>query len=315
MSLTRKLERDRLLADLRQVERLLGDADRDDYLGRLALEERRDELRAMTLEAGEAAGTASAALYFGGTPVVGSRGIESGFGGTVVSKFQDLVSKLLIEQRSGLGQRGPLPAHDDAKLHITGVVRGSFGFVLEELQSQPSMFDSELKGAVTKAVRILEAFGDSSEQSFEEALASADPRSLVAAKDLFSLLSSNGASLRLVTETQQLSFGELELERAQQRAITSSVNEIEETIDGVLGGILPEQHTFELKNAGTRGVIYGRVTKDISSEELETLLATHLNKPVTVTVRVRQAVRRDEVARETFLLRALSGRAARPTGV
>jgi hypothetical protein len=66
---------------------------------RLSLESRRNELIAViegyTPHEEQAA---SAALFFGGRPVAGNRGIESEIGGLAVTKFQDLVAKLMARE-------------------------------------------------------------------------------------------------------------------------------------------------------------------------------------------------------------------------
>jgi hypothetical protein len=76
----RRLEQDQLAADLAAVEELLASAPAGDVLGRLSLTERRDEVRAALAETGakgELEGRT--ALFFGGAPVIGSRGIDADF--------------------------------------------------------------------------------------------------------------------------------------------------------------------------------------------------------------------------------------------
>lgn len=307
MSASRRIEAKRAAAELAAVDSVLSAIDANDYFGRLSLEGRRAQLLEQLSDSAELADEtlASAALFFGGSPVFGSIGIESGFGGAAVSKFQDLVAKLLIDDREGLGQRGPLPAHEDAKLHITDVIRGSFGFLLEEIDHETSLWDTPLKAAVTKATRVLEAFADQNEEAFEQILEVTDQRSLATANDFFSLLASNHATLRLVTGAEEMLVDSASVERATQRALTSTVAEREEEQLGVLSGLLPQTHMFELLGQ-TGDVISGRVTRTISTETLSEMLAGMLNKQVAASLKVREVLRDGVVARRSYTLVSLT---------
>uniref|UniRef100_UPI00261B29EC hypothetical protein n=1 Tax=Dokdonella sp. TaxID=2291710 RepID=UPI00261B29EC len=136
MSSLRKLERDFVHADFVAVSALLNQLSDEDVMSRLSLEARLEELRQRIAQFGAepTAPMASASLFFGGRPVVGGRGIESEFAGAAVTKFQDIVAKVLAHETRGLGQRGIVPNKGAATLHITNIVRGSFGFLLEEVQ-------------------------------------------------------------------------------------------------------------------------------------------------------------------------------------
>lgn len=317
MTVSRKLARNRAAADLASVTAVLSRLQPDDYFNRVGLEGRRQELEAeVAQQADEAHDTAaSAALFFGGGPVVGSQGIESGFAGDAISRFQDLVAKLAIEERGVLHQRGPLPAHEDAKLHVTGILRGSFGFHLEELHPLVGLFDSPLKNAVAKATRIIEAFSDANEDAFEQALEATDPRSLAAAKSFFALLGSSNATLRLETANEKLEVNLPAIERAIERADSSHVEEDEETVSGRLAGLLPNTHMFELNVADVREVLSGRVSKGISKELLATLLQRYLNEPVLARLVVRRVYRREDLVRTSYALQEVSPPSAEATAI
>ena len=154
---------------------------------RFGLEARLDELRKTLaeLEAAKDEPTASAALFFGGKPVVGSQGIESEFSGAAVTKFQDLVAKVLAQQTGGLGLRGTVPNKAASTLHITNIVRGSFGFLMEEVNPQQQIVDTSLKGAVKQATVLLDAFGEPDEEQFRSAVEVIDERVLDTAREFF----------------------------------------------------------------------------------------------------------------------------------
>jgi hypothetical protein len=307
MSASRRIQAKRVAAELSSVDSVLSTIDANDYFGRLSLEGRKTQLQEQLSDSIASAEetSASAALFFGGAPVFGNIGVESGFGGMAISKFQDLVAKLLIDDREGLGQRGPLPAHEDAKLHITGVMRGSFGFLLEEIDQEASLWDTPLKAAVTKATRLLEAFADQNEEAFEQILEVTDQRSLATANDFFSLLASNHATLRLVTGAEEMQVDTAAVERATKRGLTSTVEEHEEEQLGVLSGLLPQTHMFELLGH-TGGVISGRVSRTISTETLSGMLAGMLNQPVIASLKVREVLRDGVIARRSYTLISLT---------
>lgn len=317
MSVSKRLLARRNKAELSSVQSILSTLGEEDYFGRLSLESRMQDLQGEIADADKTSSDtrASAALYFGGQPVMGSTGIESGFGGAAVSKFQDLVAKLLIDERDGLGQRGPLPAHDDAKLHITDVLRGSFGFLLEEVGLEDDLWGSPLKGAVAKATHLLETFSDQNEEAFEQVLETTDQRSLATANDFFALLAASNATMRLVTEDDEMQVDAAAVERARQRALTSTVSEKEEIVDGLLGGLLPQAHMFELLVPPSSDLIAGKVTRAIGSEELAGMLTNLLNKPVTATLKVRQIIRSGSVTRTSYTLTSLESRSDEPERV
>ena len=111
MTSPRKLERDFARADIAAVSSLLDQLGDEDVMARFGLEARLQELQTAIAQLGDEPEepTASAALFFGGRPVLGSRGIESEFGGAAITKFQDLVAKVLAHETGGLGMRGVVP--------------------------------------------------------------------------------------------------------------------------------------------------------------------------------------------------------------
>ncbi|HEU0046036.1 MAG TPA: hypothetical protein VFQ43_00360, partial [Nitrososphaera sp.] len=167
-----RLKREHLTAELATLDALLGTLPNDDLLGRLGLQSRRDEIISELNQIREIVGeAASIALFFGGRPVFGCKGIEASFGADAVSKFQDLITNVWgTADRGGVGSRGPLPASDLSKLHITSLLHGSLGFLLEEIEPQDRLFDSPLKKAADRAADVIAAFADENEQSFSAIL-------------------------------------------------------------------------------------------------------------------------------------------------
>jgi|LakMenEpi03Aug12_release.lakeMendotaPanAssembly.Ray.scaffolds.fasta_scaffold44857_2 uncharacterized small protein (DUF1192 family) len=119
MSSMRKLERDFAHADAAAVNGLLAQLGDEDVMARFGLEARLADLQAeiARLDAAGDEPVASAALFFGGRPVLGQRGIESEFAGTVITKFQDIVAKVLA--RWVTPRPSPTPAWSMRSSRIT----------------------------------------------------------------------------------------------------------------------------------------------------------------------------------------------------
>jgi hypothetical protein len=314
MTSLRKLERDRTRAELASVEALLDQLSDEDVMMRLGLEARRGELIAAIQDFDERGETgASADLFFGGRPVAGSRGIETEFAGNAVTRFQDLVAKLLAREVGELGQRGVVPNKDAATLHITKVVRGSFGFRLEEIEPQHEMVRTALKNALDNASQLLRAFAEPNDEKFQEAVEAVDNRIVSTARDFFELMRNSGATLRLVAGESDNSFSPQAVAMAAERAGTTEVEEAEERVEGELGGVLPDAHQFEFRAVGPRGTIRGKVDRALTPEELAVFNLRFVNVPARVQLQVRRVRRSGLIVRESFTLLKLEPRESAAT--
>lgn len=305
MSVLKKIERDRLSGELASIEKLIASLTDEDVVTRFGLEERRDDIvEQLASIAGATDGAASVALFFGGKPVISSIGIEAEFGGSAVATFQDLIAKLMV-QDSGLAQRGPVPNKGAATMHITNVVRGSFGFLMQEVQDQVPLLDTPLQTAVDHASKLVIALGSEDEQYFEEVASEVDPRALQTAGSFFTLLRQNAATFRLVAGGQDHAFGGNQIALAAARATSTHVDEGYESVDGQLAGTLPDGHVFEFR--GSTGTLYtGKVDKSLSSDMLLNWNLQHLNAPATAEFRVRRVIKDGVTVRERFTLLSLN---------
>lgn len=304
MSSLRKMQRDFIDAELAKVIALLAELGPEEVMARFGLEERLEELRQSLaeLEKLPPESTASAALYFGGRPVIADRGIESHFGGEAVAKYQDLVAKILAAQESGsLGQRGVVPNRTAATLHITSVTRGSFGFLLEEVSPQQPMIETPLKEAVDQATRLLDAFGEMDEERFRTAVEAIDQRVLATAGEFFGHLRQACATFKVVTGEQEKSFDLAAVTRAAERATSTAVDDAPEDLRGYLAGVLPDSHLFEFKD-NEKGLIRGKVDRALDAAQLKNFNLNLVNVEAVARVNVRRIRRNEAVVRESFTL-------------
>ncbi len=304
MTRLKKLERDFASADIAAVNGLLAQLGDEDVMTRFGLEARLEELQRNLAALDDVADepTASAALFFGGQPVLGARGIESEFGAAAVTKFQDLVAKVLAHENGGLGQRGVVPNRGASTLHITNIVRGSFGFLLEELHPQHQMVETSLKAAVDETTRLLDAFGEPDEEAFRTAVEEIDERVLGTAREFFSLMRQRGATLRVVAGDRDNSFGAEAVARAADRASSTVLKDGEEVIAGQLAGVLPDAHQFEFRAGGDRGTLRGKVDRALTADQLGRFNRDFVNVNGNGRFHIKRVLRNDVVVRETYTL-------------
>jgi hypothetical protein len=305
MSVLDKLKRDRLSAELVSVERMLATLTDDDVFMRLDLEERRNELKAWSEQVSRDPETAaSVALFFGGRPVVAALGIEAEFGGSAVTKFQDLLAKIMM-QEFPLGQRGPVPKKGAATMHITNIVRGSFGFLMQEMQPQGALIGTNLSSAVESATRLMVALGAPSELDFQDIASDMDQRTLTTAAEFFGLLRQNDATFRIVASGQDRSFTRADIAAALDRAGKTVVDEFDQDLPGQLSGTLPEAHTFEFRSY-TGDLYNGKVVKSLTADVLAQWNSTHIGLSASAKIRTR-VVRKDGApVRYSYTLLGLS---------
>jgi hypothetical protein len=235
---------------------------------------------------------ASTALFFSGRPVAGNRGIESEFASKALGTYQDIVTKLFALRSNGqLGERGVVADRDLSRLHVTGIVRGSFGFLMEDAHNDDDAIVPVLKGAVDDSARLLGSFVEEDEEHFETAIVDIDNRVLQTVKSFFDILSKDSATLRIISGESERNFDFIGIARAAERANATRVEAVPESIAGRLQGVMPEKHEFELKTDGR--TLAGKVVASIPGEYLSSLF----NK------QVRAEFSRTDVFRGTRLVR------------
>jgi len=261
----------------------------DDPVGEYQIEKRKSsieaELKALTAAQER---KASVALFFGGKPVLGSRGISADFAGHMLEYFQDLVSRAFASNELGsLGERGPIPKRQATDLMVTQLTRGSFGFVLDELSDQAVLEDTALKAMVEEIVTIVEKVASSNEIDFEEVAEQLDPRMLISLKNFFVTLDTAEATVRLVDDVADITLDQPAVHRARLRTEATSIDEADLLIEGVLVGFLPEHRKFEIQ-VGQTLTLYGSVSKEAAEQYAQLVARGENPERQTWQVRIRQ---------------------------
>ena len=262
----KKLNIDSLSSEVTTLNELLLSArESGDIVGEMQLEHRISELSSKLNSLKEenlSDNSASVALFFGGQPVLGSKGIAAEFAGTALEQFQDLISKVFANNEVGdLGERGLVPFKVNSELMVTGLARGSFGFVLDEMSDQVQLESSQLSHVIDKAAILLRDSAAQDDAVFESILEDLEPRTLIALRDLFKNLDSSKATLRVVEKELDFTLDGPSIHRAKIRTEATSIEESTTEIEGTLVGFLPEHRKFELAdNAGN--LYYGSASKE-----------------------------------------------------
>jgi hypothetical protein len=301
----KKLKIDSLSSEIATVKDLLVSAiNSNDIVGEMQLNYRLKMLAQHVEEIKESSlgnNSASVALFFGGQPVVGSRGIAAEFAGIALEQFQNLIGKIFATNELGeLGQRGKVPFKAHSELMVTGLARGSFGFVLDEMNGQVQFESSQLTYIIDKAAHLLRDTAAQDEAVFEALLEDLDSRSLIALKEFFSNLDSNKATIRVVEQDLDFTLDGSAIHRARIRTEATSIEEETSEILGTLVGFLPEHRKFELRDSLGR-IIYGSATKD-AVEQFEKATETAIGKKCLVKVTIKTVAPLNRPAREVVRL-------------
>lgn len=265
-------DKEHIEAEISGLDLLLASLPEDDFLGRRSLESRRKKL-VSDLEqlADQIEKRARVALYFAGAPVIGSQGIETDFGTTALSNFQDLLTKVWASSgQANLAPMGPIPDKSASMLHITSLVQGSFGFLLEELDERGEpLFETPLHVAADRVVGYLSDFADESPEKFEAAIEEVDPRVFKALRAFFLPMKRREATLRIVEGDIDKKFDRPAIDRAWSRLEAAEIDEEHVEHEGRLLGLIPIGRRFEFEADDRPTIIKGKVGEQFSQTYLQ----------------------------------------------
>lgn len=297
--------RQRLDAEAAGLRHLLANVRPNDVMGQFSLNSRLREVeRELASIAAERGTRAEVALIFNGKPVAGAAAIDASFGSKAIDQFQRTVATAFAVQASDgrVGQRGPTISSEMAALHITGVLHGSFGFVLEEIDPRGDQWtESALKAAADAAVSLLERVSSPDEADAELALEEVNDRLFVNIRDFVKLVHDNQATVLIAEHEKSVELNNIAIARAYDRVANASIIDEELILRGVLQGVLPAARRFEFMGDGFN--IKGKVARDITEEYLKTLESDPMvGHMVTAIFRKRTVRDTTSAVRETFVL-------------
>lgn len=269
-----KIHRDALRGELASVQTLIDRLDPSDRLGAISLRKRlnilQEELAAIEHEVRN---VANVALVFDGGPVKGSSAIDADFAGQALQDYQELLTKIVSSADIGrLAERGPvlLRHQNQARMNVTALVHGSFGFVLEEDGAdQAQMFESPTRRAVSDLTDLLSGLVSEDHRWFDEKVQDLDIRVFQSLRRFVETLHRAHSTLKLAEEDRELSLDISRVERAHQRVTQVDIEEDTEALEGELLGIVPIQRRFDFRRNDNGEFLSGRVSENLSADYLE----------------------------------------------
>lgn len=271
-----KVHRDALQGDIASIRALLERVGGGNALSAASLRKRLAKLEAELQELDdEPDNTADVALIFDGAPVQGSSAIDADFAGRALQEYQELLTKQVATANfGGMAERGPVrqQAHAEARMNVTALVHGSFGFVLQEARAdEPPLFPSATKQAVEEIAGLLADVTSPNEAPFEERLVLVDARIFYTLKRFVSHLHKAGSSLRIADRERELKLTPEGLGRAHERLKDTEVVEVDEVVIGELLGLVPIQRRFDFRREDNGEVVQGKVSQNLSRDYLDRL--------------------------------------------
>ena len=256
-----------------------------------------------------ARGSASVALVFDGQPVVADQDIRLDFATQALDAYQKVVAlKLEASMSEELRSTGRLPGSDMSRLFIRDLVRGSMGFVLEELPAaQTELVPTPLRRAVEETTALMRVLSSSEDEiNFNEALSTSQGRLVLAVQRFAKILFDARASAAIYDDEHSVSMSTAGIQSLHARLSDVSVEESEAELGGTLLGILPDSHQFELSIPATSETVSGPISDDLAVRYLRSPdIAEMVMRDVIARTRVFKTFRRGLLLKQQTILEDL----------
>ncbi|MDQ1186097.1 hypothetical protein [Agrobacterium larrymoorei] len=226
-----------------------------------------------------------------------------------LSSYQRIISAALASQTEPhVGAKGKVKGEGRSKLYIRDIVRGSMGFILEELEPpQTDMFNTPLKTAVEEATQLIERLSHGSRDEFDAALSDTAPRLIGAVQKFTKVLRDGRATAKIMGDEAKVALGLEDIGGLSERFEDISVDEEVSNFIGMLQGVLPVSREFELNVFDGEGTITGIAADDLVDKYVhdqqfrESLLLT----PVIAQVKFTRSFRRKTLIKQQVILENL----------
>jgi len=217
-------------------------------------------------------------LLFNGNPVKGSLGIDANFASKVVAPFQNMVTSEFAHRIYGkVGQRGQLNSKSESRLFITSLVRGSFGIELSKLENDNLFDEDQLSDSLAHVARLIESSAKSDED-FASELDEVAPRTIQCLKDFFKAISDDQAGVSIESGGIRCELNPIDVHSAFDRVSGTLTTENEESVSGVLKGILLESWRFDfIDNDGK--TITGKIDENLTEDQVSDYITHFFNRP------------------------------------
>ncbi len=273
-------------AEYDEINKLLEQTPEENVIDRMSLQIRKETIESALSEVQYCAKEpVRASLNFHGKPVVGGHGIFAEFAVVAINKFVDAVTALAASLTGPLGARGNIPKRDSYQLLITGTVLGSFGFEMEEYQSQPILeiegASSQVEQAFELARNLIEA-SLGSDDNLADVVSETETRAVSKLQEFLKTMADQEAYCQLLFREKKFSFKDVdEVRQSAERLSQNNIYCEDEDLFGEFQGVLPKRRTFEFKLLPSEEVISGKVGPEIEeASEINDIL----KQPVKIKV-------------------------------
>jgi hypothetical protein len=178
--------------------------------------------------------------------------------------------------------------------------------LLEDAREPDTYAAPILKSVVDDSARLLGSFAEEDEEHFASALSEIDNRVLGSVKTFFDILVKDSATLRVVAGESERVFDSKGVARASERANAMTVETNPETLSGILQGVMPDRHEFELRV--DERVIFGRVLPDVPEPTFVSLYRQY----VTASLIRTDVHRGGQLLRSKYMMTALREAGSEP---
>ena len=284
------INKENIQAELSLVNDRLSVIPELDFLRRASFEQRKKELEEELSVLNEEWRTAAEAIiYFGGEPVRGSESIQATFAARALSRFQEYITAFYSSLKHKLQDRGAIPFANESVLQLTGVARGSFGFILKEDQQQMSMIDSKLSEALDGAIKLLASSMEESDEKFDEEIESVNARVLSSLKLFIDTMHDGQASFELKTKNMDVVVTHAKIIDAQKHVENIEIITSEESVTGIFKGATQMSRGFDFEPSNFRvDRISGKISKDIEDDFISAMNLEYMDKKCIAKVELTE---------------------------
>lgn len=260
--LRRKEQLQRELVGLRQLAAITP----DDALAKALLDDRVKEAEeALRTLADQVSVRPETEILFGGSPVIGSQGIDAKFAAHILDSYQDMVTNDFASRYGALRQTGRRHGETESRVYLTALPRGSVGLQI----SQPVISDFVTAMHVAEAMDHVTGLVESASEGdaqFEEALEVFHPRVLAPLSRFLDVMAKTDVSCRIVAPSRDLKLGREQIRGAYARVAAAKTDIATTQLEGTFGGILLHSWRFDLQ-PHDGSVISGWLSENISDTD------------------------------------------------
>ncbi|MCA2976734.1 MAG: hypothetical protein INH37_00475 [Myxococcaceae bacterium] len=264
----------RVRAEQAYLRGLLERVSEQDWVTRESLGARIAELDAEAAQAVGQEAQVEAAVTFRGRPVHESAAIRSDFSEQILKALNRLFYSVSNQSRELLGL-----AEVSSTLMVTGIARGSFGFVVSEIGSRQEQGVLKTVSALVEAAKSDDGFAGALQESNEDVIKSLGR--------FVRVLKQNGATVRIGGDGWRAAIDDDETVAEAVRRLGSITENEERVVGGTLHGLLLGQRRFELLPTGGGEMIRGSIAAAVFREH-EAAFRSAFGRKGTATLAVRQ---------------------------